>query len=151
MLDGMPLLLAQIAAPMAASTAFGALVGWLIGSGWDRRQHARRSVRADHLATAEELAAALQSVQTLQTEVSRVRDQKDTELGRLETHAIQAMETTMTLSESRIKELEQELADARSALRRTEDDLTTQRGQTERLRRALAERDLRISKMAGDR
>lgn len=146
MTDGWSFLLAQIAVPLVLAALVGAVAGFLLASGVDGHRHAHHPTPVPEAAS-DQLTRALRTVESLQEQLGRVRDEKDTEMGRLETHAIEAMESTMSRSEQRIDALERELADARAALRRSEDDLTTQRGQTERLRKALSERDARITRL----
>lgn len=154
MFGGMPYLVAQIAVPCVLSALVGGLAGWLARAARDGRgawEPAGAGVSDGRPMTAltveAELSGALSDAAALREELSRLRDAKDTEMGRLETHAITAIESTVTRTGQRIATLEQELETVRSVLRRTEDELSTQRGQNERLRRAVSARDERIARL----
>lgn len=140
MLDGMPYLIAQILLPLGVCLVTGLAAGWFL-----RAPLTRPRGPGDGSA---DLDAARQQIVDLRAAVDRLRDEKDAELGRLETGAIQAMETTMTQSSRRIRDLEEELGRARATLRRQEDDLTTQRAQTVRLTAELRDRDRRIAALS---
>ena len=154
MLDGMPYLIAQILAPMVAALVAGLVAGWVAHALLDPTGHRAKDLAATdakrHSDAGDPPGAPAEDgteIRALRATIERLRDQHETELGRLETGAIEAMESTITRSEQRIRLLEEELARTKDQLRDREVELSTQRTQAVRLRDLLQERDRRISKL----
>jgi chromosome segregation ATPase len=139
MFDGMTYLLAQIAAPVAASFLIGSITGWFLRPG-------RRPVEPGP-GIDQTLAASRARIQELETTLVVLRDEKDTELGRLETGAIEAMESTIARSSERVADLESRLAGALAELRGHQDEALTQRRRYEQLQGARRKRDQRIAEL----
>ena len=146
-MDGMAYLAGQIAVPLVLATLAGVLIGHLA---WPRR----RAGPADGAdagpvdRTAADLRAAREEAAALRSALARLTDQKDAELGRLETGAIEAMESTMASSRQRIGELETRLRESVEVCRGLEVRLESERGRTSRLEAALVERDRRILRLS---
>jgi predicted RNase H-like nuclease (RuvC/YqgF family) len=135
-MDGMASPAGQFAVPLVLATVAGVLIGHVV---WPRR------TATDPAA---DLAAAREEAATLRSALARVTDQKDTEIGRLETGAIEAMETTMASSQQRIGELEARLRESTEECRRLEVRLQSEQSRTARLEAALVERDRRILRLS---
>jgi hypothetical protein len=89
-------------------------------------------------------------VEQLRAAASELSDRKDAEMGRLETGAIQALETTIASHTQRVDALRNELDKAQELIRGLEQDLLIERSRSERLQAALADRDQHLSSlMAG--
>lgn len=138
-MSGMAYLVGQIAVPLVLATLAGVLIGHVA---WPRRRPAP-AVVAPPDADAD-LAAARDEATALRSELARLTDRKDAEIGRLETGAIQAMESTMASSRERIADLERRLQESADEIRGLEVRLQSERGRTSRLETALVERDRRI-------
>lgn len=134
MFDGMTYRAVQIAVPMSAGFLLGLVTGWGLG-------HGRRPVDHRFGATPEE------RVQELEAMLVFLRDEKDTEFGRLETGAIQAMESTMAHSTERVADLESQLADASAELRERQEEILTQRRRHEQLQVVLRQRNQQIAEL----
>lgn len=140
-MSGMAYLAGQIAVPLILATLAGVVIGHVA---WPRR---RRPEPASVVAPPDpdgELAAARDEAAALRSELARLTDRKDAEIGRLETGAIQAMESTMASSRERIADLEKRLQESAEEIRGLEVRLQSERGRTSRLETALVERDRRI-------
>jgi hypothetical protein len=79
-----------------------------------------------------------------------VADRKDIEMGRLETAAIEALESTIAACRERVRFLESKLHAAESAARQLELDLAEERQRTRRLQEILAELDGLIARQLGN-
>lgn len=151
MLDGMPYLLGQILPPMVSALVAGLVAGWVARALLRPTGHRARDLAATHPERhrdAEVPPGAPSEdgteIRALRATIEQLRDQHETELGRLETGAIEAMESTIARSDLRIQLLEEELNRAKDQLRQREVELSTQRSQAVRLRDQLQERDRRI-------
>jgi hypothetical protein len=143
-MDGVAYLAGQIAVPLVLATLAGVLIGHLA---WPRRRAAVVPPEAPAEPPVEpdaDLVAARDEASALRSALARLTDQKDAEIGRLETGAIQAMENTMARSRERIAELEKRLQESVEEVRGLEVRLQSERGRTSRLEAALVERDRRI-------
>lgn len=135
MFDRMTYRLTQIVVPTTAGFLLGLVTSWALRRG--------RPID-DRSGTAQPLVAAEDRIQELEATLVFLRDEKDTEFGRLETGAIQAMESTIARSTNRVADLESQLADALAELRKHQDELLTQRRRHEQLQGVLRQRDQRI-------
>jgi hypothetical protein len=96
------------------------------------------------------LWACRAEVTELRATLAELSDRKDLEMARLETAAIEALETTITAHRERITVLEKELAAAQRQFDDAREGAEEQRRRADRLAEALAERDTRISELTGD-
>jgi hypothetical protein len=165
--------LLYVAGEAAALLALALTVGLLLGRfAWPRRQ--RRPVGVDpgtevaatgpdpvplgnavtdrrSLDEAERrLWACRAEVTELRATLAELSDRKDLEMARLETAAIEALETTITAHRDRITALEKEVAAGRRQLDDARDATENQRRRAERLAEALAERDTRIAELTAE-
>lgn len=86
----------------------------------------------------------------LKAAVSAVSDRKDAEMGRLETAAIEALDSLIASSTRRTTALEEESRVAAAAARDHELALAEERNRAARLQAALSERDARIAQLLGE-
>ena len=127
------------AAPRAGVLLLGLVTGWAVG---------RRDRPVDRgPGTAWPLIAAQYRIQELEATLVALRDEKDAAFGRLETGAIQAMESTIARSAERIADLESQVADVSSELHACQNEILTQRRRHEQLQSALQQRDQRIAEL----
>jgi predicted RNase H-like nuclease (RuvC/YqgF family) len=96
------------------------------------------------------LTASEATVQELRTTVTTITDHKDTEMGRLESRAIQAMDSLIASHQERGHALQARLDTATSQARHQERELEAERRRTLRLQAALVERDERISALTSE-
>jgi DNA repair exonuclease SbcCD ATPase subunit len=101
-----------------------------------------------------ELQARLREAQAeaarLRTAFTELGDAKETEMGRLETGAIQALETTIATHNARLESARRELEHAQSTVRNLIQDLDLERRRGDRLQAALADRDEHMSRLMAD-
>jgi chromosome segregation ATPase len=115
---------------------------------------ARRAVEDLYLALDERdgrLRASRAEIRELRAALVSVVDRKDVEMGRLETAAIEALESTIAAHRERIRTLENQLRAAESAVQQKELHLAEERHRTKRLQAALAERDELMAKQTARR
>lgn len=86
----------------------------------------------------------------LKAAVDAVADRKDAEMGRLETAAIEALDSLIASSTKRMTALEEESRLAAAAAREHERDLEEERYRVARLQAALSERDERVALLLQD-
>ena len=152
-MDGVAYLAGQLAVPLVLATLAGVLIGHLA---WPRR---RATVAGEAVVPPAvvppavvppdaDLAAARDEASALRSALARLTDQKDAEIGRLETGAIQAMENTMASSRERIADLEKRLQESVERCRTLEVRLQSEQGRTARLEASLVERDRRILELS---
>ena len=118
---------------------------WTLDNAW---------VTADEAQTAVEerdgrLRASRAEIRQLRAALVDVSDRKDIEMGRLETGAIEAIESTIAAHRERIRGLENMLYAAESTARHYEFQLAEERQRTRRLQDTLAERDALIARHVG--
>lgn len=101
-----------------------------------------REARSQLARVAAELAAARQQIREL-------ADQREAELGRLESGAITALESTIATHREHVAQLEEKLHAAEAAGQENVRQLAVERGRSARLQSVLAERDQHIAALAG--
>ncbi|MGF1663808.1 MAG: hypothetical protein ACFCVG_15345 [Kineosporiaceae bacterium] len=89
-------------------------------------------------------------VTELRAELTELSDRKDLEMARLETAAIEALETTITAHRERITVLEKEVAAGRRLLDDARAGADAHQSRAEQLALALAERDGRIAELTAE-
>ncbi len=157
----------SLAGPAAVLLGLGVVIGILIGR--LTRPHGRAGTRdeADEARSgAEDLQTVLDEreeqlrasraeialrgsraeILQLRAALASLADSKDVEIGRLETAAIEALESTIAAHNEHIKLLEEELRTAKSAGQQQELQLAEERNRTTRLQAILAERDALIAR-----
>ena len=151
-MNGVAYLAGQIVVPLVLATLAGVLIGHLA---WPRRPAAVPEAAVPEAAVPEaaaapdaDLEAARDEASALRSALARLTDQKDAEIGRLETGAIQAMESTMASSRERIADLEKRLQESVERCRTLEVRLQSEQGRTARLEASLVERDRRILELS---
>jgi chromosome segregation ATPase len=97
--------------------------------------------------TRHKLSEAHAEILRMSSRAQAMADQKETEMGRLESGAIAALESTMTAHRKQIAELETTLQAAQEEARRQSQLLDVERGRTAQLQAALAERDAHLSSL----
>jgi hypothetical protein len=149
MIDGFFYLLAQTALLLIAAAVLGVLIGRFL---WPRRPVAppaelRALIGAEPaLAHLEQrLATSEAEVQDLRVAVTTIEDRKEAEMGRLESGAIEALDSLIATHQKRQLALETQLQAAKSAARYQERELEAERRRSLRLQAALTERDERIA------
>lgn len=172
MLDGLSYLIGQVALLLLIAMALGVVLGRLA---WPRQPDAAPGGSAspgwsaspgapDPAELRQELEQARaqinqlhQRLATADTEVLRMRahaqslaDEKETEMGRLESGAIVALESTMQQHQEQVARLEFRLREAEETARNTERMLDTERRRTAQLQSALAERDQHVATLSAD-
>lgn len=86
----------------------------------------------------------------LRTKIRVLADEKETEMGRLESGAIVALESAISKNEELVTELETKLAAAEQAAREAEELLDAERRRSTQLQKALAERDQLLATLTAD-
>jgi chromosome segregation ATPase len=86
----------------------------------------------------------------LKTAIAAVADSKDAEMGRLESAAIEALDSLIASNQQRMTTLEEETAASAATARRHERDLEEERRHALRLQVALTDRDERIAALANE-
>jgi hypothetical protein len=172
MFDGYGLLTVQLAVLLAVGVLLGLLAGRYV---WPRRPSARASTAqtsassagsagsvvpyaglpsASPLPTPEpsavaqlahRLASSEAEVVRLRAAVRAVADHKDTEMGRLETGAIEALDALIADHTARVAMMEAEITAATDGERNAVRDLEAERRRTLRLQAALAQRDEQLA------
>jgi DNA anti-recombination protein RmuC len=173
MLDGLSYLIAQVALLLLIAIGVGVVLGHLL---WPRR--AERPATGPVIAPGmpptgpapddTELARELDQARnqlaqlhhrlaTADSEVLRMRaqaqalaDEKEAEMGRLESGAITALEQTIAKHQERVTGLEFRVRTAEEATRNTESMLDAERRRTAQLQAALAERDQHVATLSAD-
>jgi chromosome segregation ATPase len=95
----------------------------------------------------ERLRASESEVLELRRAVSEVSDQKDVEMGRLESGAIRALDSVITTHQQQLASLRDQLDAATETAREHEERLEAERLLSERLRTVLATRDEHIAEL----
>jgi hypothetical protein len=160
-MNGVAYLAGQLVVPLVLATLAGVLIGHFA---WPRRGLAAvprpaappatppapepPAAPPDQVPPDADLAAARDEASALRSALARLTDQKDAEIGRLETGAIQAMESTMASSRERIADLERRLQESVDQCRTLEVRLQSEQGRTARLEASLVERDRRILELS---
>lgn len=166
MFDGLSYLIGQVALLLLAAMALGVVLGRFA---WPRRPDATPGGAAfpgapDPAELRQELEQAQAQIDqlhrrlaTADAEVLRMRahvqslaDEKETEMGRLESGAIVALESTMQQHQERVAGLEFRLREAEEATRSTERVLDAERRRAAQLQSALAERDQHVATLSAD-
>jgi hypothetical protein len=155
MFDGFFYLLAQTALLLIAATVLGVLIGRFL---WPRRQVAFQAAAQQPLTGAEPALAHLEhrlatseaEVQNLRTAVTTIEDRKEAEMGRLESGAIEALDSLIATHQRRQLALEAQIQAAKSSARFQERELEAERRRSLRLQAALTERDERIAALTAD-
>ncbi len=145
-------LLSQIALLLGVFVVLSFLAGHYL---WPGAQ--RAASRADAETTSAEvvdlerqLSATQATVHELRTTVTTITDHKDAEMGRLESRAIQAMDSLIASHQERVDAMQALLEATRSQARYQERELEAERRHTLRLQAALVERDELIGKLTTD-
>jgi chromosome segregation ATPase len=87
----------------------------------------------------------------LRTKIRVLSDEKETEMGRLESGAIVALESAISQNQALVTELEERLRTSEQALQEAEGLLDAERRRTAQLQHALAERDQLLATLTTDR
>ncbi|MBL8931778.1 MAG: hypothetical protein JNL54_16780 [Kineosporiaceae bacterium] len=95
------------------------------------------------------LSAMQAGVRSLRQTVTTLSDHKDVELGRVESQALQAMDSLIAGHQRRVAHLQDLLDDARTRSHRDERELEAERRHTLRLQAALVDRDERAADLLG--
>ena len=95
--------------------------------------------------TRHKLSEAHAEVLRMSSRVQAMSDQKEVEIGRLESGAIAALESTMAAHRDQVADLAARLESARGEVRRQSQLLDVERGRTAQLQAALAERDAHLA------
>lgn len=132
----------QLVVLLAIAAVLGVVAGALIAR-WQSASTAavtpgRPEVVAD---LRSRLASSEATVATLTAELREFRDNKEVELGALESGAIRALDSTIAANRARESDLEQRLEEARSANRKGEEDLHLVERRVLSLEQAITERD----------
>jgi chromosome segregation ATPase len=166
MFDGVTYLIVQIALLLVVALVVGFLLGHLL---WPRSddsgvapdhdlQAARRRVadlqqlldqareQSDHLHG--RLVGAEAEVLRLKEHVQTLADEKETEMGRLESGAIAALESTINKHQQWATGVEQRLHAAEQEVRAAEELLDSERRRAAQLQQALAERDQHLAALS---
>ncbi len=153
-MSGFFYLLSQIALVLGVFVVLSVLAGHYL---WpSSRGRSARGASGEHVPFAEvhelerELTASQATVQELRTTVTTITDHKDAEMGRLESRAIQAMDSLIASHEERISAVQELLESARAEARSLERDLEAERRHTLRLQAALVERDEAIERITAE-
>jgi hypothetical protein len=155
MLDGFSYLLAQVALVLILAVVLGVLAGRFL---WPRPSSPVRGPNAPTLTGTEPALAHLEQrlavseaeVQDLRVAVATIEDRKEAEMGRLESGAIEALDSLIATHQRRMLTLESDLQTATSAARYQERELEAERRRALRLQAALTERDERAAAMAAE-
>jgi myosin heavy subunit len=86
----------------------------------------------------------------LRTKIRVLADEKETEMGRLESGAIVALESAISQNQELVTELEAKLSTAERTVRETEELLDAERRRSAQLQKALAERDQLLATLTAD-
>jgi hypothetical protein len=87
----------------------------------------------------------------MQRQVQELEDRKEAEMGRLESGAIAALESTIATHREQVAQLEEKLRAAERSAQEHIRELALERGRSARLQSALAERDQHISTLVSER
>jgi uncharacterized protein (DUF3084 family) len=99
--------------------------------------------------TRRQLSEADAEVVRLRLQARDLVDSKETEMGRLESGAIAALESTIETHQEQVAQLEERLRAAERAAEQRDRELAHERRRGEQLQAALAERDQHLAKLAG--
>lgn len=144
-MSGFFYLLSQIALLLAVFVVLAVLAGHYL---WPSRRYpvpAGSSAQVQELER--QLTASEATVQELRSTVTTVTDHKDAEMGRLESRAIQAMDSLIASHEERLSAMQELVEAARGEARLQERELEAERRHTLRLQAALVERDEVIDRL----
>jgi hypothetical protein len=172
MFDGFSYLITQIVVLLLAALVFGFFLGWVLRP---RRSGPEVPVPTIEEPVAEpegpsttELNLFLEQAQSqiiklrdqltsseaeslrLRTKIRVLSDEKETEMGRLESGAIVALESAITKNQELVAELEAKLSASEQTVRETEELLEAERRRTATLQKALAERDQLLATVTAD-
>ena len=150
MLGGFFYLLAQVSGLLALTAVIGILIGHFV---WSRPPaHVDGGGSGDGspaLAHLEQrLVTSESEVANLRAAVASIEDTKEAEMGRLESGAIEALDSLIATHQRRLLILESELQTATSTARDHERELEAERRRSLRLQAALAERDEHLAALA---
>lgn len=165
MLTGLPYLFAQVALLAVGAAILGLLGGRYL---WAGRQRERVSdpgrpgaaIASDTSPAApadlepalsgleQRLRASESEVEDLRQAMSQIADRKDTEMGRLESGAIRALDTVILTHQEQIAALEARLEATELAATEQAELLAAERVLGQRLRAALDSRDSRIAALS---
>jgi chromosome segregation ATPase len=155
MFDGFFYLLAQTALLLIAAAVLGLLIGRFL---WPRHPAAAVLAEPQPLTGAEPALAHLEQrlatseaeVENLRVAVTTIEDRKEAEMGRLESGAIEALDSLIATHQRRQSALETQLQTAKATARYQERELEAERRRSLRLQAALTERDERIAALTAD-
>jgi exonuclease VII large subunit len=152
--DGLSYLLAQVALLLVLAGILGGLAGrYLRLAATPARRPWVGGTGTDTPTTGElerQLAAAEATAHELRRTVATITDHKDAEMGRLESRAIQAMDSLIASHQERVHALQSHLQTASAEARYHERELEAERRRTLRLQAALVDRDERIQTLTSD-
>jgi septal ring factor EnvC (AmiA/AmiB activator) len=101
--------------------------------------------------TRRQLTEADAEVVRLRLQARELVDQKELEMGRLESGAIAALESTISAHQEQVTELEAKLAEATRTAQEHEREVAAEHRRAEQLQAALAERDQHLATLAAAR